>query len=361
MAYKLDEEKDQMRKEILDELNDNSSIKSKEGITASSFGRTEKKKIVNFDNDEPTQVEEGEIDTTEGKGTNKVFLLICGILVIIGIYFFPRISKEISKIKFEKDKKIAQNSKEEKKEEEKQIPKLTLNDSKVTNLIYPIYHIDSSVKNTYYSKDKVSLNNLSNLDLQINAMANFSDILYTNYTGGYNGTVCTNNKIAVDSKYFPIQVNNLYTKNTKVSNGDITIPTNTPTQMYSGLWKFDSSKNIYVYYGDCKPKNTNILYYDLRYTYEVDNSDKNIDLYTFNYVAFATVDKTNKNYVIYSDTDYTKEITKGTLKTNNYNTELNNILKEFANKDSLRKYKYTFSITNCPYQEYCFESGEWIK
>ena len=82
---------------------------------------------------------------------------------------------------------------------------------------------------------------------------------------------------------------------------------------------------------------------------------------TYNYVAFATVDKNTKAYILYSDVDYTKEISRGTLTSNDYSTELNNILSKLPTKDSLNKYKYTFTVKNCPYQEYCYVSGEWVK
>ena len=360
MAYNYDEEKERMRKEILDELNGKTNEKKVEDTPYVSYGM--KKKVVDFNKDYDKKDEDLNQNVEPPKKSTLIMLLACAGLTLVGILLFPIISDKISKMKIEKEnKKIHENKKEEKKEEEVVYEKLTLNSDKVKNLVYPVYHINSESKATYYSKNKMELKNFTNNDLLYNAFINFANIYFEGYKGSYSSKSCASSKIFVSGRYFNIVIRNYMTKDASVNLTNFDIPSYNPSTTYTGLWKYDSAKEAYIYYGDCDKKNASTLYYDLKSIYSVDNSDKNVELYSYNYIGYASVDNKTKNYVIYSDVNYTNKITSGTLKTTNYQSELNSIFNSLQNKDKFNKYKYTFSTKNCPYSEYCFISGEWVK
>ena len=339
-------------------VNANSRV---EDIPYVSYGM--KKKTVNFNIDYDKKDEKTIQNTEPPKTSNIIVLLLCCVLVLVGILLFPKITDNIDKRKIEKEnEKIHNNSvSNENKKEEIVYEKLTLDSPKVTNAVYPIYHIDSSSKATYYSKDKMALANFTNNDLLYNSFANFSNIYFDTYNGTYSGTSCAPTKVYVSSRYFDIVIQSFMTKKASVKLTDLTVPTYNPKTNLTGLWKYYAPTESYVYYGDCKKKSVSLLYYDLRDTYSVDNSEKNIELYTYNYIGFAAVNPKTKQYVIYSDVNYTKKVSSGTLTTNDYQSELNNIFKSLSSKESFNKYKYTFSTKDCPYSEYCFISGECVK
>lgn len=359
MAYNYDEEKEKMRKEILDELNGKKEEKKMEDAPYVSYGM--KKKVVNFDIDYDKKDNEQPV-VEPPKKSSVIMLVVCSAIALVGILLFPVISDKINKMKIEKEnKKIHENKKEEKKPEEVKYEKLTMESAKVKNLVYPVYHVNSESKATYYSKDKMELKNFTNNDLLYNAFINFANIYFEAYKGGYNGKSCASAKVFVSSRYFNIVVKNYMTKDANVKNTDLVIPSYNPNTAYTGIWKYNSSNDSYIYYGDCGKKNASTLYYDLRSMYSVDSTEKNTELYSYNYIGYATVDTKAKQYVIYSDSGYTKKVTSGTLTSNNYQSELNNIFNGLQNKNNFNKYKYTFATKNCPYNEYCFISGEWVK
>ena len=361
MAYNYDEEKEKMRKEILDELNGKATNKRVEDTPYVSYGM--KKNVVNFNIDYEKKDEKANQNIEPPKTSSIIMLFACCVLVFVGILFFPKISDKMNERKIEKEnEKIHSNPvSNEKKKEEVVYEKLTLDSAKVKNTVYPVYHIDSSSKATYYSKDKMLLGNFTNSDLLYNSFVNFSNIYYDNYTGVYSGKSCTPSKVYVSSRYFNIVIQSFMGKSANINLANLNVPTYNPMTSLTGLWKYDAGTESYVYYGDCNKKSASTLYYDLRDIESVDNSEKNIELYTYNYIGFASVDVKTRAYVIYSDANYTKKVTSGTLTTNNYQNELNTIFKALGNKDSFNKYKYTFSTKDCPYSEYCFVSGEWVK
>ena len=358
MAYNYDEEKDKVRKEILDELNGKNNEKRVEDNQYVSYGM--KKKVVNFDIDYEKKDMEEQQNIEPPKKSSVIMFIGCSLLVLVGILLFPVVSDKISEYKIKKENDRIHNDKEEKKVEEIKYEKLTLESSKVKNLYYPVYHINSEKKDTYYTKDKMTIKDFSNNDLLYNSFVKFASIFYEDYKGGYSGKACNSKKLKVNAKYFEIVIKDYMTKDVTIKLTDLVIPSYTPYTSYTGLWKYDDNKYEYVYYGDCNKKSTNILYYDLKDIYAVDNSEKNIELYAYNYIGYAAVDTKNKNYIIYSDSTYTKKVSSGVLTTNNYQNELNSIFSSL-DKKSFNKYKYTYTTKNCPYNEYCFISGEWVK
>lgn len=353
------EKKDKMRKEILDELNNNSNINSTVDSNIQAFGRTKKQTAVNFNRkEESDDVQVNNKEVNQPTGGNKGLLIICAIVIIVAVICFPFISKKIDDIKYKSkpDESIVSN-----KQEEKVYYKITLESDEVQNLKYPVMHIDNENKNTYYSKDKVSISDFNNKDILYNALIQVYSGSFEKYNGSYNGNFCGgNNKVAVDQQYLKLRIENSYTKNLDYKNEDFSVPVSSDKTKYVGTWKYDATNKRYVYYGNCGAKKSNTLYYDIQVPYDANSSDKNIEIYVYSNLAFVTVDSSNNSYVVYSDYNYSKEITKGTLKTNDYEKELESIVKAMS-KDSLGKYKYTYTIKDCPYQDYCFISGEWVK
>lgn len=355
------EKKDQMRKQVLDEINNKGNVGLDSNIQ--SFGPPKKKSSVSFSDElENNQIQNNYTNSSndyeiQGEKGSVIPLIFGVILVSVAVLFFPKVSKYFEEKRNAAKKPVVT----EKKEEEKVYEKIKLDDEVVENAKYPIMHIDTSSKKTYYSLDKVTSSSFSNSDLLYNALSRIDDKNMSNYKGGYSSTFCGgNNKISIDSRFFKLRLEHMFTKKVTYKNSDFSVPVNNSGTKYYGTWKYDSKLDKYIYYGDCNANKNNILYYDINVPYEVDNSDKNIEMYINNYVVFAIVNTANKTYTLYSDYNYTNKIDSGKLTTNSYSEELKNKVKNI-NKEELKKYKYTFSIVDCPYQDYCFVSGEWIK
>lgn len=359
-----EQKKDRIRKEILDDLNNNSDKNNgKINANIESFGPPKKKAKVNFNQTNESNEsyhEERNISNSSSKdGGNKFLLLICAIIMMVSIFFFPKISKAFEKYRNSKVKTTV----DVEEVKEKEYPKLTLESKETSNLKYPIMHIEHGVKDTYHSKDRVTISDFSNNDILYNALADAYEGNMAKYTGSYSGSYCGSNanKVSINARYLKLRIENLYNRKTKYTLSDFVVPVTSTKSKYVGTWKYNQSTDTYIYYGDCnKQTSPNVLYYDIRVPYEANSSDKNVELYVYNYVVFAMVNQVNKSYIIYSDANYSKELSRGTLTTNDYETELTNIVKK-ASKDSMNKYKYTFSIVDCAYQDYCFISGEWVK
>lgn len=375
------QEKDKMRKDILDELN-NSDTKNNPMANSNiqSFGPPKKTSKVSFNrpnnnivnntsvreetNNTMNEVGNNSNGSSDPKGGNSFIVLgsILALLVIAFIYFLPQIKNMTSKDN--KPKPISTSNKEEKKVE---IEKLTLKSDEVKNAKYPVLHVNSANKNTYLKLDSVSVSNLSNNDILYNALIDVYDGSMASYRGSYDSKFCGTSaqKVYVDYRYVELRVEGAFSRNTKYSHNNITVPVNNPKTKYVGVWKYNKKGKYYVYYGNCNQKSSNILYLDINSPYDVDNKlidekYKIKEMYLYNYIGFVVLNTSNKNYTIYSDANYTKKVSSGVLKTNNYETELKEIVGNIG-KDSLNKYMYTYSNNNCPYMDYCFKSGQWVK
>lgn len=364
-------EKDRMRKEVLDELN-NSDTKNNPMANSNiqSFGPPKKTSKVSFNKTITNDSFNGFSKTSDASDnentSNSNFLVIFGIMAIVVIafiFFLPQIKKTVSKDN--KPKPIStSNSKEDKKVE---IEKLTLKSDEVKNAKYPVFHTNSANKNTYLKQDKITVSNLSNNDILYNAFVDVYDGSMKYYKGSYDSKYCGANsqKVSLDYRYLELRIEGAFSRNTKYVHKDIVIPVNNPKTKYVGVWKYNKKGKYYVYYGNCNQKSSNVLYLDINSIYDVDNKlvdekNKIKEMYLYNYIGFVELNTSNKNYIIYSDSSYTKKVSSGTLKTNNYENELKEIVGNIG-KDSLNKYEYTYSTSNCPYNEYCFKSGQWVK
>ena len=105
-------EKEQMRKDVLDELNGNGKGNpNSAGGVIESFGPTKKKSAVSFSADNKVESYHHEEKKEErpkppqptndkkSNSTTKVVLVICVLLVIVGIAFFPTIFDKINDYK----------------------------------------------------------------------------------------------------------------------------------------------------------------------------------------------------------------------------------------------------------------------
>ena len=354
------EKKDRERKEILDELNNNSNVNADVDTNIQAFGQAKKKSVVSF-NKEEQKKDEPDFSSIVAKPTadnskTTTILLVGLVVAVIFVIFMPLIREKIRDYGLSKKKVNV----EVKKEEQKTVyEEINLNSEVVTKLKYPIMHNDKNNKTTYYSKDRITISNFSNNDILYNALVDIYTGNMAKYTGKYNGKFCGGaNKVSLDARYIKLRIENLYTKKAKYTLTDFVVPANNTKTKYVGTWKYDRVNDKYIYYGNCNAvKNATVQYYDVKVPYEASSSDKNIEIYVKNYVGFAAVNPTNRAFILYKDSAYTEEVTRGTLDSSNIESELAKLVS--SNKDKFKTYKYTFSIVDCAYQDYCFISGSW--
>ena len=361
------QKKDKMRKEILDELNNNSNINNPANSSnIQSFGPPKKYSSVNFSNvnknvNKTDNNENSNSSSTynqdDGKSSAGLFF-VCAIMIIVAIILLPKIKKLVDK----DDKPTPISNKTEEKVEETKLEKFTLESDEVMNVVYPVLHTNSASKNTYLKLDKITTKNISNNDILYNGLIDVYEGNMAPYKGSYSGSYCgsKSQKVSLDYRYVELRIEGKFNKTVSYKPKDIIVPVNNPKTKYVGTWKYNSKAKTYIYYGACNQKSSNILYYDINSAYDVDNKlidekQKIIEMYLYNYIGFAAVNTSTKAYTIYSDANYTQKVTSGVLKTNNYEKELNQIVSNIG-KDKLNKYLYTFSNGNCPYREYCFKS-----
>ena len=359
-----EERQERYRKEVLDELNDK-KLYSNIGKNVTSYSMKKKNTSVNFDKNKKTQeqVEEekniNELDKKETGGKSNIALyVVCLLIIVGGVFVFPFINDFITEIKLKsKDEEVVVK----KKETEKVYEKLTLDSSAVRNLVYPKLHFDKSKMDNYYKLDKITTNKLTNADILYNAFLDVYEGAILPYKGNYSSNYCgdATSKVYFDANYINSRIENIFNKKTSFKHTDFYVPKYSGSK-YVGWWKYDSKDKIYVYYGDCNLKESKFQYLDVSIPYKVETSDKNIDLYVYSYIAFIKVDNDTNNYTIYRNADYTDEILSGQFKSNNYNDELKAIIDDKLN-GKFNKYKYSFAVTDCAFQDYCFVSGEWVK
>lgn len=371
----LDEmEKDQMRKEILDELNTKGRENPNSGSeTIQSFGQAKKKSAVSFSKEAKSEESEEKIDDenvpaleainiTSKQPMSKVSKVMIGVslvLVIVAIACFPLIYDKANDFfaKLGNSDYIPIPD-----EPEKQYDKITMDSEVVKNLKYPVMHNDPATKDTYFSKDKISTSDFTNNDLLYRSLLDVLEGNMAPYSGKYSGKYCGSGatKVSLDGDYLELRLTGLFSRNVNYTLTDFTVPMNRLDTKYVGNWKYDAKNNRFIYYGCGTKTKTNLNYYDISVPYEVSTSEKNVNLYVDSYVAFALVNTKSKEYILYKDAAYTEELSRGTLKTNDASEELKTVVKDM-DKASINKYKYTYTIDGCPYLDYCFAGGEWVK
>lgn len=358
-----EERQDRYRKKVLDEINE-LSTHSNIGKDVQSYGMQKKKSSVNFSKNK-VEINESKDNVIHTKQENEklnvgniIFYIFCLAIFVGGVFAFPYINDFITK------KQLRNENKEKvvvKKEPEKVYEKITLESPILNKLIYPELHPDQTKVDSYYKKDKVTVSELNNADILYTAYLDVYDGAFLPYSGGYSSKYCglDSSKVYFNAEYITLRIENIFNKKTVFKHTDFYVP-NGSNSKYTGLWKYDSTRNIYIYYGDCENNSFRYQYLDISIPYDVSASEKNVDLDVYSYLAFIKVDNDTKKYVIYRNSNYTDELSNGNLVTNNYKKELNTILNSL-NKQEFKKYKYSFSVLNCAYQDYCFVSGEWVK
>ena len=269
---------------------------------------------------------------------NFIKVLILCIIVGIVIFYMPEIYKKLQ----EEDVKPIENTNKKIKNEKKQ--EITMDSEIVKNLTYPIMRNDSSNINSYYELDSFTFNDMSNSDILYNA---FID-LYEGYIIDHESVGCTNNSKEFASSYLKSRIHNVIDRNINYIDEDFNVYSNSD---YIGLWKYNSSSDSYIYYGNCNDNKSNITYYDIMYFYSLEVPSDNT-IYLYYYIAFSKIE--GNTYTIYSDAHMNYEILKGNIP-NDINEVYNSI-----DKRMLKKYRYIFKKGSCTYDNYCFNKGEWI-
>ena len=84
------------------------------------------------------------------------------------------------------------------------------------------------------------------------------DILYNAFLQVYSGYFesagsvgCTNNSIKFSANYIDLRIQNIFGKDTGYNLTDFTVPTGSFSD-YIGAFKYDSSNDQFIYYGNCK-------------------------------------------------------------------------------------------------------------
>ncbi len=341
-----------------DDYNDN-------GIKAvNEMNRKDRK----FDSKEPVDSTKFHLPKSEEETTSKTTLVIMGIglvLVVVAIFGFPSLYRLIEGR--ERASHYTNPNTNTNTNDTPTLETITLDSDIVKNrLTYPVMRNSEYQKQTYYTHEEITMSDFSNNDILYNALIHVRPGNFAEYKGAYNGSYCgdASQKKTVNAKYLDARIKNLFTRDTEYEHATFTVPSTNTSTTYVGKWVYDAKNNRYIYYGDCTGVTRgNKLYYDLISAYEASGSNNNTTVEVLYHVAFAEVDATSKRYTIYRDANFTETLTSGTLTTNNYQSELDGIFTTFLanNKEGVNTYKYTFSSSNCSYQDYCFAKGEWVK
>ena len=239
--------------------------------------------------------------------------------------------------------KVEETKREEELKEEKEVSENVLE-----TIHYPIMRTSIYDPKTYYSLDKLTVNDLSNNDILLTA---FLDIYEGNMTSYDGAGTCTTISKQFSKEYLELRIKNIVNNKIEYTLSSFYVPEDSNSK-YVGTWNYDSIYGRYIYVGLCASKATNIKYYDLEELVKVEYEGKDIAAYY--YVGFAKV--VGNNYVIYKDANMKTKITEGVFVSEE---ELNNVFKDINKKDK-NVYKYTFKNTLCSYNEYCLFEGKWV-
>lgn len=279
------------------------------------------------------------------KKENVILIIVCVIIVILGLIFMPSIYNYINERNLNNNEINVETEIEKEKEDVKE--NITLKSEILKELVYPIMHNDNNTKDTYYSLNRISVLNLSNNDILYNAFLQ----IYPGYFEKVGSLGCTNNSIKFSANYIDLRIQNIFGNKVKYNLTDFKVPTGSFSD-YIGTFKYDSFNKQFIYYGNCENTNKNTKYYDVGSIYDVSLSDNKNTLHVYYYVAFVKVE--NGKYTLYSDYNYTKEISSG-------NFESLEKISSMISKLKVNKYEYTFKKDICNYDSYCFYEGKWMK
>ena len=360
----LDALKEQLKKELLIEMKKDEAEKYKqeqalktriEESNKTEFKVPTKSKIDKFDRNIQKENKDSQVENIQA--SSNYFLVFVLLIVIAGIYFIPQIANMIKKDN--KSKEVETEEKEKKKKEE-EIVNYTWNDAIIKDITLPIMRISPGSAASYYTLDKMTVENMSNNEILFNAFVNVYTGNIGYYQGGYDGVFCgsADQQRELNAKYIDARVNNLFTKNTEYTHEDFYVPF-TVGSAYYGLWRFNPNTYSYVYYGECNPQGlAGEFYYDILVKDEIKTSKDGKTAYLTYSMGFAKM--IGDSYEIYRDANYTNLLISDTFKTNNQEKELENVFADYVKDHDVNKYKYTYSKTDCSYSDLCYISGEWI-
>lgn len=280
-------------------------------------------------------------------------LVIMIIIFCLGLLFMPQIYQQVQKWEAKKEIKVDIVKTEETDEEEKKI-EITQDSEFIKNLVYPIMRNDIYEKTSFYQKIKFTTSDFSNNDILYNA---FLD-MYDGYLVNHSNVGCTSESKEFDAKYLMSRIKNIIGRNVNYTNETFMVPNVIEDMKYVGTWQYNIASDSYIYYGDCNPKKSNIIYLDLLHLESIETSEDNSSIYLYYNIAFASIEDNgiNYNYTIYSDADMSSSLLNGIIS----NKEEINLIFDSLDKNLLRKYKYTFKKGLCTYDNYCFSQGEWV-
>ena len=267
---------------------------------------------------------------------NNKTLIIILFISVISIFFFPKLYKLMQDNTLPKIK--ASDTKVENKEK--------LNEDILEVLHFPKMRNSKYDINSYYSLDTFKISSMSNNDILYNA---YLDMYEGNIISGNSKGKCTNISKKFNSDYMKLRIKNILGKNVDYNNSSFYVPEDSGSS-YVGDWSFDGS--YYIYDGLCSSKVSNLNYYDIEEFINAEY-DSNDNIVVYFYVGFLKIQ--DGSYVIYNNSNMTKEIKSGT---GSYEDAFNDY--KSLDKNLKRKYKYVFSNTLCSYNEYCMLSGEFI-
>lgn len=275
-------------------------------------------------------------------------IIIVFVLMAVVIIFLPDISKLIKS----KTNKIEVVDTSKKEDEDEKVEQLTLKSDVVLNLKYPImrYNLYSPV--SYYQNNNFKISNLTNEQILISALTDVHVGNMSTYTGDVGN--CTTEKKSIKSTFINSRIRNILSNDLKYNIQDINVFEMQNYSTYVGSWKYNSSIDSFVYYGNCNKTVGSVKYYDLKELYDVKAENKNYTINIYAYMGFAKVE--GNKYSIYSDPSYQVLITSGAY--TNYD-DLNKIFKKL-DKKSLKKYKYVFKKGICTYGDYCLSESMWV-
>ena len=297
-------------------------------------------------------------------GTFSIVLIVVVIGIIIASYMLlPKVYQWMHSEGTPSNYEVPADDEEEPPVVE--LEKMTLKSDTVKKLTYPVMRNNPYSVKSYYANNVVNIGDFSNNDLLYNAFIHIYKGNIGAYDGEYGSDYCgsVNTRKTFNAKYIDARMNNLFTETVEYEHETFTVPSTNTKTPYVGTWKYDKKNHRYIYYGDCNPtKTSKTKYYDLRVAYDAKGLEQNTIIEVYYYMGFAKVDETTKKYTIYSDANMKNSILNGTLITDDYNKELNDAFYNYVSaKNETGKYKFTFSSTNCSYDNHCFVKGEWIE
>ncbi len=290
-----------------------------------------------------------------------IIIIVSIILIGVSYFFLPKIYKWFNRE--QPSSYVDPNA--DKEEPKDELEKITLESDIVKNLTYPIMRNNLHSTNSYYKRSVLNVGDLSNNDIIYNTFVHIYKGNIAEYTGTYGSDACVSADMhkTFNAKYIEARMNNLFTKSVEFEHSDFTVPATNTMTPYIGTWKYDSLNHRYIYYGNCdKPSTSTTNFYDLKYAYDAKGLDNNNVIEVYYDIAFARVNTKTSEYTIFKDANYKEQILNGQLTSTDYENELNQIFADYIEAENVAsKYKFTFSNTDCSYQNHCFIKGEWLE